>query len=348
MYCTRWLQASQTAKRMLSTNCVVMKEPVWATDPYLAMLSSPLRRCKISLRIMPRDMLISLSVAKAPDSLASTSPIDNRPPKLHIVPNKLGHPYYDPGHLGPSSYILCSRPFLNAVLARPQEAKRLSYGAELTSTLPLRLTHELRVRVEQELTQLWRRHRASPHKATQRPAWLLRRLSQAEAGHIATRLPQESPDDMAALISLDSSDLRTHFGAHMDADAYSSLRPTRAATELPRRRLPIYDLGGLFTERFAGSPGADVFNSEAQSVQRTISRRLAAIEEGLISRNVLSRKPSHRLTSVYALASHQTELVPLLVALWRCRLWEGEGWQSGDGFGIEKARFDLVVPASNS
>ena len=82
----------------------------------------------------------------------------------------------------------------------------------------------------------------------------------------------------------------------------------------------------------------EIYHREVSDTQRMLERCQAIISNLLSSSNSTSEAKDDIVenTRVCSIPAGKQELLPLLKALWRCRLWFGEGW-SGEGLGIREA-----------
>lgn len=114
----------------------------WWANPYLRMLSSPIRRCMVTNRYFPSDFLIRLGPVRLP---AKTST------NIVLVPDGLQHTKFTARRLGRAVYVLCSRGAFRYIQKRGQSLVR---GQRMHPNLGDYVAHLLRLRVLQELELL--------------------------------------------------------------------------------------------------------------------------------------------------------------------------------------------------
>ena len=221
----------------------------------------------------------------------------------------------------------------------------------------------LRVRILQELHVLLQSMRRRPHDSE---AYLLRRLTRAEWGALkkSGTIPQE--DAIAVIVvppikgdpvtrtqpepsmsSLPPTEPAPTKTGPRPLPAVSTLMPTSSdwfdgqlSTILPQAKVPLYNGLALFPRRvqrvscynmLSGILGVERKVRHRRYLE-TRKRKQPADDESLPRPEVKQRtggdaKASHAfLLRSNAATLLRADTVPLAIALWRLRLWEGQGW----------------------
>ncbi|KAH9965720.1 hypothetical protein BC827DRAFT_1314648 [Russula dissimulans] len=341
---------------------MTVEEREWWANPYLRMLSTPIRRCAQSSRHLPSDFLIRLSVKRLPPSLRANP----QWPTYTLNPDGLQNPKFKGLDSRRGYYIVCRRAALQ------EFDRKCSADLTLPSSLPEYVGHLLRLRVLQELELLVERLQARPpHGAEEAP--LLRRLTWKEFSAVrAGREPlQDDPDAVAILVV-----------PPLNRDPVTKTRPAPNTSPLPEPKpetpLPLEeerpratnagDPLPLSTMCYAVSPkeyeglpdvitpmkvplynGVALFPSKAQraafherlckllEVERRArwhEHRLALSSESgegrPVTRHLRGASPAFLLRSG-AKTVLRADTVPLAIALWRLRMWESDSWERGEG-----------------
>ncbi|KAI5119517.1 hypothetical protein M0805_002453 [Coniferiporia weirii] len=323
------------------------QERQWWSSPYLRMLSSPIRRCLVSNRLLPVDFLIRLVALKLPytgTSLMSTT----------LVPDGLLHPKFTNRVHGFGHYIACHKDVLEALRGKAHIFSRIAPRLTLHSLLATQIGHQLRLRVLQELEMLSARLKAAPRKSVDDV--VIRRLTRSEWTTLKSsgRIPWEGAicvivvppvnrdvqtkrrpqPDLGALPSEELNlDARIPGKERPPPPALSALTlkesPTYEepldfleVTHLPHLRVPLYNGISLFplqTQRAALHEKL----CEALNVERSARWK----EHKRTDKTLRDEKSSHAFV-VFSSAQTVTraDSAPLAVALWRVRMWEGGGW----------------------
>ncbi|KAI0082554.1 hypothetical protein K474DRAFT_535434 [Panus rudis PR-1116 ss-1] len=145
---------------------MTVQERLWHSDPYLRMLSSPVRSCMFSRRRMPTDFMVRVSVMKVLGSRASRT-------SICLFPDGLEHPRWATRRMGVGWYIMCRKEVVLAMVN-----KGIWEGKSIPSSLASQIDHLLRIRVLQELDWLADQARIRPRNAETAP--VLRRLTREE------------------------------------------------------------------------------------------------------------------------------------------------------------------------
>ena len=233
---------------------------------------------------------------------------------------------------------------------------------KLPSSLPDYISHLLRLRVLQELGLLAERLQARPQGAEGSP--LLRRLTWREFSAIRAGKPLLDQDAVAVLVVPPlNRDPATKKRPVPTTSPLPESPPEQPATTYQRDPLPLSAMCHVLSPKdYQGSPdvitpmrvplynGVALFPSRAQR---------AALHERLCKLLLLERRArwrQHGPTSAAELGNSQptarrmpgaaspafllrsgaetllrADTVPLAIALWRLRMWEGDSWERGTG-----------------
>lgn len=337
---------------------MTVEEREWWANPYLRMLSTPIRKCTQSLRHLPSDFLIRICIKRLPSSLTGS-----KRRTYTIVPDGLQHPKFKGHDHHRGRYIVCRRAAIQEFDKRGSHRRILS-EIKLPSSLPDYIGHLLRLRILQELELLVERLQARPQGAEESP--LLRRLTWDEFSAVRAGKPLEDPDAVAVLVvPLLKRDPTTKMRPVPDT---SPLPPKQLSTEVqPITRdgepLPLSTLcyAGL-PKDYEGSPDVitpmkvPLYNSYAlfpSKPQRAalherlckvllVERRARWRQHGPVSTSKsgdsrpATRRPNEEPSPAFLLRSGaetilRADSVPLAIALWRLRMWEGDSWERGEG-----------------
>ncbi|KAL6309745.1 hypothetical protein BKA93DRAFT_850097 [Sparassis latifolia] len=153
-------------RRAMSTE----ERALWA-NPYLRMLSTPIRQCMLTKRLLPKAFLIRL----APKLLAPTRIGGNRAEIL--APDGLEHPNFKSPRLGNGYHITCFKDAITMMVERGVH-KRVGRNVTVHKYLQEQIAHMLRVRVLQEMHILSLSLQRGERGALDAP--IIRRLTRAE------------------------------------------------------------------------------------------------------------------------------------------------------------------------
>ncbi|PFH52529.1 hypothetical protein AMATHDRAFT_1936 [Amanita thiersii Skay4041] len=144
----------------------------WWANPYLRMLSSPIRKCIVTNRYLPSDFLVRLG----PVQLPTTCFTDNKPAAV-LIPDGLQHTKFTARRVGPAAYVLCSQ----EAVASIKERGRVQVRGQLPHPrIAQHIVHLLRLRVLQELELLVEQLEHWKGSSTGEPSQILRRLTRNE------------------------------------------------------------------------------------------------------------------------------------------------------------------------
>ena len=229
-------------------------------------------------------------------------------------------------------------------------------NAEANPLLAFQTESQLRRRVLQELELLADARTGSTQHAQLFPLPRSAVASSRGSERLLAASSFETDHAPAAII-----ELATAGGSLVPAGASSRLVPFVASdaelpyTDLARHRVPVYSVPAMFEMGY----GIQQEGSRLPQVKSTSNPRtwtdLAITHPHIHNREMQEAKGEqekfHRLASqllpvaadgptdapqVVYVPARTRKAVPLLKALWRWRMWVGEGW-SGDGFGMAAA-----------
>ncbi|KZT12834.1 uncharacterized protein LAESUDRAFT_808363 [Laetiporus sulphureus 93-53] len=350
------------------------KERAFYASPYLRMLSTPLRQCFLTKRMLPSAFLLRFYPMRLPN-------LSFGKPAQLIVPDGLEHPDFKPRRAGAGYYIVLRNAALEQ-LSKKGGYKRLSNNVTMHSEFPRQISHLLRLRVLQEIHVLAERLRFRREGATEFP--LIRRLTRAEYKQVRStgiipyenavavlvvpplnrdQLTKKRPEPSMSSAPLDpptvadsppqysrplpplSEFLRTGPETFEDDDSLSSL--------IPQSKVPLYNGLSLFPSRnqraALHSALCDLLKIEWQhrfqeNAQKARAARVSIPHTGTprIPPDERKRKTpwphgDDKGSHAFLLCSDEktimrADTVPLAIALWRIRIWEGAGWE-GDAVG---------------
>ncbi|KAH9049015.1 hypothetical protein EDB84DRAFT_1261558 [Lactarius hengduanensis] len=330
------------------------EEREWYANPYLRMLSTPIRRCSMSSRYLPSDFMVRLSVKRLPSPRTGS-----KQSSYVLVPDGLQHPKFKGLDSRKGHYIVCRRAVIKEFDKRKSYRRVLSAIGQFSS-LPEYIGHLLRLRILQELELLAARLQARPQCAADSP--LLRRLTWKELSAIRAGKPVQDGDAVAILVVPPlNRDPATMKRPLPNASPLPELLAEHPTTTTPKRvPLPLSTMcRALSPEDHQGFPdlvtpmkvplynGASLFPSRTQRAALhewlckllMIERRARWRQHGPASTSELdnSRSANRLASPAFLLLSGagtvlRADTVPLAIALWRLRMWEDDGtWERGEG-----------------
>ncbi|GAA6054010.1 hypothetical protein JCM3770_002416 [Rhodotorula araucariae] len=325
------------------------------------MLSSPLRRCLLTNKVLPSDLMVRFELTRPPASPSSNA-------RFLLQPSRILHPRFEDrrsreGATGKAMWVTCWSEAVST-LAQKGSYKRLNSAAAMPppravtahvhSLLARRVVHEADLVAERvkawPATWATRAEDAPVRRCTvgqvqsavEDAARRGRRVmgvldtspsgAGAGAGPVqpfssALTVPSRHPPTRTYCLSqflhnivLPPSALVLSPSADADADADEASSP--GTHVLAATRAPLDGLIALLARRFART-----FDPSATATSVPV-----APEEEEGDAFVLSAPcvlPGMAAAADAVVQRRQAEdLVPLLVALERCRLWSGEGWEA--------------------
>ncbi|PSR71806.1 hypothetical protein PHLCEN_2v12307 [Hermanssonia centrifuga] len=365
------------------------EERGWWSNPYLRMLHEPMRRCLVTLRLLPKDFLIRLAPFKMAD-------IRGAPPSVGLFPDGLEHPWFQRRRNGCGTYILC-RKVIMAEFGKGAY-KRIARSITLHKLIEKQIDHLLRLRVLQELHVLGERLRIRERNAEKRP--VLRRLTREEWKEIRATGAIPYKNAVAVLVvpplnkdpntkkrpepSFSSNPIvEEPLVSKRPLPPVSVLHPTSPELEngdaesfLPNARLPLYNGLTLFPSRAQRAALHAALNKVISLERRTICREAGrtwtsekdnAVDKSNTQKTDKSntrktdksntrktdksntqktdkraqneKKSSHAyLLCSDAKSLQRADSVPLAIALWRIRMWEGAGWGAQNGWILNRPK----------
>lgn len=245
----------------------------------------------------------------------------------------------------------------------------MSAEVKLSSSLPDYISHLLRLRILQELELLAERLQACPQGAEESP--LLRRLTRNEFSAIRAGEPLEDPDAVAVLaVPSLNRDPATKTRPVPDTSplppkmSYMEVHPmARNGDPLPLSTMfCAVSPNAVSLKDHEGSPdvitpmkvplynGVALFPSKPQRAALherlckvlMVERRARWRQHGPISTTdsgggrPTMRRPNEVWSPAFLLRSGaetvlRADSVPLAIALWRLRMWEGDSWERDEG-----------------
>ncbi|KAI9447813.1 hypothetical protein H4582DRAFT_2107294 [Lactarius indigo] len=298
------------------------EEREWYANPYLRMLSTPIRKCSLSSRYLPSDFMVRLSVKRLPSPRTGS-----KWPSYTLVPDGLQHPKF------------------KGLDSRKGTLRRLP------SSLPEYIGHLLRLRILQELELLAERLQARPQCAAESP--LLRRLTWKDLWKTGMRWPFS----LSPHLNRDPATKKRPLPNTSPLPEPLSEHPTTTFKRDPLPLSTMYHSHSL--EDYQGFPDVvtpmkvPLYNGISLFPSRT---QRAALHEWLCKLLMIERRArwrqhgpastpepnnsrsANRLASpaFLLLSGAETVLradtVPLAIALWRLRMWEDDSiWERGEG-----------------
>ncbi|KAH9843925.1 uncharacterized protein C8Q71DRAFT_800784 [Rhodofomes roseus] len=346
----------QTAPRAMTE-----EERELQANPYLRMLSTPIRNTIIGNSSLPTAFLIRLSVKRVPSPQHRI---------IILVADTLEHPAFrKPTRPGKGVYVSCRKEAVKAMDEKGNH-KRVHQNTRKNTALEEQVGHLLRVRILQELRVLVRHLKRRLEGATDAP--LLRRLTRAEWKELKASgtIPQEDavavlvvppvnknpatrtrpepsmsslPPPGAGVPNEDGGRPRNPVSTLMPTTTSDAFEDGKLSNILPHARVPLYNGVALFPDP---QQRASCHKSltELLHVERQARRREAAhsarqqgrsesasenAEPG--SKDTARSRGDEKGSHAFLLRSNaktilRADTVPLTIALWRLRMWEGQGW----------------------
>ncbi|KAJ7781397.1 hypothetical protein B0H16DRAFT_1299588 [Mycena metata] len=338
------------------------QEYKWWSSPYLRMLATPLRQCYLTQRLLPTDFLIRIAKMRVPVHLQQK----RKGTADFFFPDGLQHPKFKKPKATRGMYIMCRREALH-ILHRPGKYKRIGatapprFAEYIAHLLRLRVLQELQILLKPlEFTY---RTRTGPVPA--RPP-ILRRLTRAEWGALRTTGVLPHPGALAVLVvppvnrdptTLERPTKAGAMGARPLTDPTPERVPARPTPPLSvlhpvdstaeeegeevrvqphaEERVPLYNGVVLFPGRIQR---AKLHALLTKILSLEGASRFSAGAAGAHGENANGETGNERLTvrkgdnkgshAFLVYASTEVDMVPLAIALWRVRMWEGGGWRT--------------------
>ncbi|KAI0921358.1 hypothetical protein AcW2_006352 [Taiwanofungus camphoratus] len=344
----------------------VEERSYWAS-PYLRMLSSPLRQCLLTKRMLPAEFLIRLSPMRVFTARLGKS-------AQALLADGIEHPSFKPRRAGHGLYLVCRRTALETFAERGSH-KRLSNNVFMHSWLDRQISHLLRVRILQELHILAERLQRRPRGSLGTP--VLRRLTRAEWKEVKISgiLPYENAIAVLIVPPLNKNPITklrpepsTSSTPLEDKEQTKHLRPLPPLSEflatnsdvfgendvsppsiLPQSKVPLYNGLSMFPSRrqraalhaflirLLNFERQARFGERARSTVALATRNSQNNVSGDQAKSKLAKKlprprGDEKGSHAFLLFSDAATLlradtVPLAIALWRVRMWEDAGWE---------------------
>ncbi|KAM0749567.1 hypothetical protein T439DRAFT_327248 [Meredithblackwellia eburnea MCA 4105] len=325
-------------------------------DAHSAMLSSPLRRCILTNQVLPSDLMVQLKIVKSRPSTDTGK--TGRVPSLLFTPSKILHPRFSVPPHGKGAWILCWNDAVQS-LAKKGAYKRLSVTAQFPSNLPLKIHSQMARRVVQEIAMFSERAKS---KSATLASGAMRDCPAVEVGQgdwekitdsVSEGINGDSPlkvldkdgKRLRAVISFSpSATLRegNHDRLAILVPLDSAASTDATASSIGSRIIPVFNLNDFLSS--VVTPPSDL--TSATGAVPSLSDEACGALNSLI--NLFARRypssqvgdtsnPSDKIYAIYADEGDQSgrtasvtvseaDVNPLLIALWRCWLWTGEGW----------------------
>lgn len=335
-------------------------ERQWWANPYLRMLSTPLRRCTMTMQHLPTDFLIRLSPRRITPPRTSSQRTT-----YALLPDGLEHPKFKNLYSRKGIYISCRRdvlPHLNSLMRAPLDVKITP-----TRALPFYVSHLLRLRVLQDLEILTAQLEANPVNAESAP--LLRRLTRRELkairetniipfeGAVAVLIvpPVNRDPSTKEHVAPHASSLPEHgrviapitpTSPQVSSLPVSVLHPSSSPEDydsvsdfITPSQIPLYNGASLFP-----SKGQRAALHGRLSKLLLVERRARYKQHGRINSSDKMHHPQkddkwargdEKASHAFLLCStgesvKRADAVPLAIALWRLRMWEKHDWENND------------------
>ncbi|KAH8988607.1 hypothetical protein EDB92DRAFT_2054538 [Lactarius akahatsu] len=304
------------------------EEREWYANPYLRMLSTPIRRCSMSSRYLPSDFMVRFSVKRLPSPRTAS-----KRPSYVLVPDGLQHPKFKGLDSRKGYYVVCRRAVMKEFDKRKCYRRILSAIGQFSS-LPEYISHLLRLRILQELELLAARLQARPQCAADSP--LLRRLTWKELSAIRAGKPVQDEDAVAILVVPPlNRDPATKKRPLPNASPLPELLSEHPTTKLKRVPLPLSTMCPALSPEDQQGFSDLVTPMKVPLYNGALHERLCKLL--MIERRARWRQHGPASTSELGQQSGaetvlRADTVPLAIALWRLRMWEDDGtWERGEG-----------------
>ncbi|GAA5958672.1 hypothetical protein JCM10213_008030 [Rhodosporidiobolus nylandii] len=238
------------------------------------MLSSPLRRCLLTNKVLPSDLLIRFELVRPP---SSSSPSSSS--RLFLMPSGLLHSRFDALNRarGKSLWVTCWKEAVS-VLAKKGSYKRINQAAHLEPTTAVSRVHaQLAQRVVQEVEMFAERAKSWPVSvAGDLSECPVRRLSgeewEAERVKLVELNGGEQPVSRQLIAVLDISDPPPD-----SPDAAVPFSTTFFTS--PSHQIPVYRLSRFFADVQLppSSPSSQPPSSAADSLSQAIETSLRSV-----------------------------------------------------------------------
>jgi hypothetical protein len=244
------------------------------------------------------------------------------------MPSDLHHPRYASRPEGLGAYIACSKKAI-PLLSGKGRHRSIFPGAEVHELLEEQITSGLQSRCVEEAELLGSRLRSGTrYKPGEPAAFTVRRLTLEEYELVLQQSAIRDPKALAVIV-VPKGDEAPEALPEASPKSQLLLRgspPTHTGldseTVLPIPRIPIYWAASIFQDlrvRASLRKALDLALSAERSALRSVRKSRSVKARGM---HDIPYEPKAR--NAYALcASRRVDAVPLAIAFWRLRLWEG-------------------------
>ncbi|CAE6487342.1 unnamed protein product [Rhizoctonia solani] len=240
------------------------------------------------------------------------------------MPSNLHHPRYVPHPRGQGGYIPCSKKAV-PLLAGKGRHRGLFPGAEVHNLLEEQITSGLQARCVEEAELLATSLRTTARYRPGEPvAFTVRRLTEAEYETTQRLSRIYDPKVVAVIVAPkveegQESKMETPHKSQLLFRGAGAALGSESAPPVPR--IPIYWISSLFFDSSHKAALRKALDSALDS-ERTAVRTARTSQPTAGDLYNVPHEPKSR--DAYALcASRRVDAVPLAIALWRLRLWEG-------------------------
>ncbi|KAF8504216.1 hypothetical protein JB92DRAFT_2738255 [Gautieria morchelliformis] len=310
----------------------------WWSNPYLRMLASPLRQCIVTEKQLPADFMVRLAALELSGPRLSRT-------ITALLPDGVEHSRFRRHNSGKGYYIACRKESIDELVSR-SSYKRIPAPSKLQvhSLLATQIGHQLRLKVLQELELLAESLRCAPQES--RENTILRRLTRTEWVEVKTT-GRISQSGAVAVLVVPPINKRTLYESHkaQSSRVLPTLPPLSILHQgqvpestytgsLPTQQVPYYNGLSLF-------PSACLRLRLYKALQMVLLVERRARWRQNIPSQVSNCSPSYsnnksrgeKSSHAYLLRSdrntvRRTDSARLAIALWRIRMWEGQGWEA--------------------
>ncbi|KIM32153.1 hypothetical protein M408DRAFT_14640 [Serendipita vermifera MAFF 305830] len=299
-----------------------------AASPYMRMLCSPLRTCLFTRAILPNDMLIRFGGALDPETNAR-----------YLLPNNIEHPKYSEQAKGRSFWVSCRKEAVKHMVATGMHGMILP-NLNSHSMITEQIEELLQKRLVQELELLRDRLLTAPRQTASLEEPVIRTLTSEELEDVLTNSGGDLTGGAAILLFQEEPDQPKEQGqpeasasSHPIEGAPLSNSASRLITDrsspLPARFVPLYDTATFLSidiRRNIQSLLKDILRTEMRARRRIAKSDVTTPEPSTTPQPDRPKGPQAYLLRSTSKTLHRADTVPVCIALWRLRLWAGQGW----------------------
>lgn len=297
------------------------QEFAWWSNPFLRMLSSPLRMCLLTRRYAPADHLIRITATLLPQP---DVPISSSTP-AYITPSNLHHSRFAQQPDGMGSYITCSKMAIPLLLGKGRH-RGMFPGAEVHGLIEEQMENGLQIRCIEEAQLLGIRLRGTIRYAPgELAAFTIRRLTITECEIASKESVLHDSKAMAIIVApkddkVPETSVETSLHTQFLLRNPTSLTPTGSSSDtvLAPPHIPVFRIASMFKSA-----------EHRVKLRKLLDLALSAERNALRATRSQAQKNSlppyePKTHDTYVLcASRRVDAVPLTTALWRLRLWQG-------------------------